>query len=33
MEEARPVPTVKEKYPVLKDAMDFIKDQSLSHER
>ncbi|KAM4842992.1 zinc finger ZZ-type and EF-hand domain-containing protein 1 [Thomomys bottae] len=32
MEEARPVPTVKEKYPVLKDAMDFIKDQSLSHE-
>lgn len=33
MEEARPVPTVKEKYPVLKDVMDFIKDQSLSHER
>ncbi|MBZ3877138.1 Zinc finger ZZ-type and EF-hand domain-containing protein 1 [Sciurus carolinensis] len=32
MEEARPVPTVKEKYPVLKDVMDFIKDQSLSHE-
>uniref|UniRef100_A0A8C4M196 Zinc finger ZZ-type and EF-hand domain containing 1 n=1 Tax=Equus asinus asinus TaxID=83772 RepID=A0A8C4M196_EQUAS len=26
MEEARPVPTVKEKYPVLKDVMDFIKD-------
>ncbi|XP_016056433.1 PREDICTED: zinc finger ZZ-type and EF-hand domain-containing protein 1 isoform X4 [Miniopterus natalensis] len=32
MEEARPVPTIKEKYPVLKDVMDFIKDQSLSHE-
>uniref|UniRef100_A0A8C2QFK9 Zinc finger, ZZ-type with EF hand domain 1 n=1 Tax=Cricetulus griseus TaxID=10029 RepID=A0A8C2QFK9_CRIGR len=32
MEETRPVPTVKEKYPVLKDVMDFIKDQSLSHE-
>ncbi|KAK2506642.1 hypothetical protein MC885_001067, partial [Smutsia gigantea] len=32
MEEARPIPTVKEKYPVLKDVMDFIKDQSLSHE-
>lgn len=31
--EARPAPTVKEKYPVLKDLMDFIKDQSLSHER
>ena len=33
MEEARLVPTVKEKYPVLKDVMDFIKDQSLSHRR
>ncbi|XP_077898809.1 zinc finger ZZ-type and EF-hand domain-containing protein 1 isoform X1 [Ictidomys tridecemlineatus] len=32
MEEARPVPTVKEKYPVLKDVMDFIKDQSISNE-
>ncbi|XP_023412078.2 zinc finger ZZ-type and EF-hand domain-containing protein 1 isoform X4 [Loxodonta africana] len=32
MEEARPVPTIKEKYPVLKDVMDFIKDQSLSHD-
>ncbi|XP_038392311.1 zinc finger ZZ-type and EF-hand domain-containing protein 1 isoform X1 [Canis lupus familiaris] len=32
VEEARPVPTVKEKYPVLKDVLDFIKDQSLSHE-
>lgn len=33
VEEARPAPTVKEKYPVLKDVLDFIKDQSLSHER
>ncbi|NWH71920.1 ZZEF1 protein, partial [Piaya cayana] len=32
MEEPRPVPTVKEKYPILKNALDFIKDQSLSHE-
>ncbi|XP_006863340.1 PREDICTED: zinc finger ZZ-type and EF-hand domain-containing protein 1 [Chrysochloris asiatica] len=32
MEEAKPVPTVKEKYPVLRDVMDFIKDQSLSQE-
>ncbi|XP_006899819.1 PREDICTED: zinc finger ZZ-type and EF-hand domain-containing protein 1 [Elephantulus edwardii] len=32
MEEAKPVPTIKEKYPVLRDVMDFIKDQSLSHE-
>ncbi|XP_006750997.2 zinc finger ZZ-type and EF-hand domain-containing protein 1, partial [Leptonychotes weddellii] len=32
VEEARPAPTVKEKYPVLKDVLDFIKDQSLSHE-
>lgn len=33
VEEARPAPTVKEKYPVLKDVLDFIKDQSLSHDR
>lgn len=33
MEEPRAVPTVKEKYPVLKNILDFIKDQSLSHER
>ncbi|OWK59854.1 Zinc finger ZZ-type and EF-hand domain-containing protein 1 [Lonchura striata] len=32
MEEPKPVPTVKEKYPVLKNILDFIKDQSLSHE-
>ncbi|XP_044939088.1 zinc finger ZZ-type and EF-hand domain-containing protein 1 isoform X1 [Mustela putorius furo] len=32
VEEARPAPTVKEKYPVLKDVLDFIKDQSLSHD-
>ncbi|XP_077021704.1 zinc finger ZZ-type and EF-hand domain-containing protein 1 isoform X7 [Tamandua tetradactyla] len=32
MEEAKLVPTVKEKYPVLRDVLDFIKDQSLSHE-
>ncbi|KAM6163683.1 zinc finger ZZ-type and EF-hand domain-containing protein 1 [Rhynchocyon petersi] len=32
MEEARPVPTIKEKYPVLRDILDFIKDPSLSHE-
>lgn len=33
MEEPRAVPTVKEKYPILKSILDFIKDQSLSHER
>ena len=33
VEEARPAPTVKEKYPLLRDVLDFIKDQSLSHER
>ncbi|XP_036610416.1 zinc finger ZZ-type and EF-hand domain-containing protein 1 [Trichosurus vulpecula] len=32
VEETRPVPTVTEKYPLLKDVMDFIKDQELSHE-
>ncbi|NXU59508.1 ZZEF1 protein, partial [Turnix velox] len=32
MEEPRAVPTVKEKYPILKNVLDFIKDQSLSHE-
>ncbi|XP_053130784.1 zinc finger ZZ-type and EF-hand domain-containing protein 1 isoform X2 [Hemicordylus capensis] len=32
MEEARPLPSIKEKHPVLKHALDFIKDQSLSHE-
>lgn len=33
MEEPRALPTVKEKYPILKNILDFIKDQSLSHER
>uniref|UniRef100_A0A8C3R9X7 Zinc finger ZZ-type and EF-hand domain containing 1 n=1 Tax=Cyanoderma ruficeps TaxID=181631 RepID=A0A8C3R9X7_9PASS len=32
MEEPRALPTVKEKYPILKNILDFIKDQSLSHE-
>ncbi|KAM9525586.1 zinc finger ZZ-type and EF-hand domain-containing protein 1 isoform 2-T2 [Guaruba guarouba] len=32
MEEPRPVPTVKTKYPILKNVLDFIKDQSLSYE-
>ncbi|XP_069082790.1 zinc finger ZZ-type and EF-hand domain-containing protein 1 isoform X1 [Pleurodeles waltl] len=32
MEEARALPTVKEKYPILKNILDFIKDQSVSHE-
>lgn len=33
MEEARPAPAVKERYPVLRDVMDFVKDQALSPER
>ncbi|RMC10852.1 hypothetical protein DUI87_12564 [Hirundo rustica rustica] len=32
MEEPRALPTVKEKYPILKNILDFIKDQSVSHE-
>ncbi|XP_067328154.1 zinc finger ZZ-type and EF-hand domain-containing protein 1 [Anolis sagrei] len=32
MEESRPAPSIKEKDPILKHALDFIKDQSLSHE-
>uniref|UniRef100_A0A8D0WM08 Zinc finger ZZ-type and EF-hand domain containing 1 n=1 Tax=Sus scrofa TaxID=9823 RepID=A0A8D0WM08_PIG len=32
MEEARPAPAVKERYPVLRDVMDFVKDQALSPE-
>ncbi|XP_033027640.1 zinc finger ZZ-type and EF-hand domain-containing protein 1 isoform X1 [Lacerta agilis] len=32
MEESKPVPSIKEKYPILKHTLDFIKDQSLSHE-
>lgn len=33
MEESKPAPSIKEKYPILKDILDFIKNQSLSHER
>lgn len=33
MEEHKPVPSIKEKYPILKYVLDFIKDQSLFHER
>uniref|UniRef100_A0A673V2A9 Zinc finger ZZ-type and EF-hand domain containing 1 n=1 Tax=Suricata suricatta TaxID=37032 RepID=A0A673V2A9_SURSU len=32
VEEARPAPTVKERYPLLREVLDFVKDQSLSHE-
>uniref|UniRef100_A0A8C6XXY4 Zinc finger ZZ-type and EF-hand domain containing 1 n=1 Tax=Naja naja TaxID=35670 RepID=A0A8C6XXY4_NAJNA len=32
MEDSKPAPSIKEKYPILKDILDFIKDQSLSHE-
>ncbi|XP_063002745.1 zinc finger ZZ-type and EF-hand domain-containing protein 1 isoform X1 [Elgaria multicarinata webbii] len=32
MEESKPVPSIKEKYPILRHTLDFIKDQSLSHE-
>ncbi|XP_042298804.1 zinc finger ZZ-type and EF-hand domain-containing protein 1-like isoform X2 [Sceloporus undulatus] len=32
MEESKPAPSIKEKYPILKHVLDFIKDQSLSHE-
>ncbi|KAL7987036.1 hypothetical protein Chor_005955 [Crotalus horridus] len=32
MEESKPAPSIKEKYPILKDILDFIKDQSFSHE-
>lgn len=33
MEEAKVVPTVKEKYPILKNILDFVKDPTVSHER
>lgn len=33
MEEPKSPPSIKEKYPILKHVLDFIKDQSLSHER
>ncbi|XP_044274792.1 zinc finger ZZ-type and EF-hand domain-containing protein 1-like, partial [Varanus komodoensis] len=32
MEESKPVPNIKEKYPILRHVLDFIKDQTLSHE-
>uniref|UniRef100_A0A8C7E9K7 Zinc finger ZZ-type and EF-hand domain containing 1 n=1 Tax=Nothoprocta perdicaria TaxID=30464 RepID=A0A8C7E9K7_NOTPE len=32
MEEPKAVPTVKEKYPILKSILDFIKDQSLTYD-
>ncbi|XP_007425988.1 zinc finger ZZ-type and EF-hand domain-containing protein 1 [Python bivittatus] len=32
MEESKSAPSIKEKYPILKDILDFIKNQSLSHE-
>lgn len=33
MEEAKMLPTVKEKYPILKSILDFVKDPAISHER
>ncbi|XP_077167465.1 zinc finger ZZ-type and EF-hand domain-containing protein 1 isoform X1 [Paroedura picta] len=32
MEEPKSTPSIKEKYPILKHVLDFIKDQSLCHE-
>nr|DBA33358.1 TPA: hypothetical protein GDO54_001053 [Pyxicephalus adspersus] len=32
MEEAKMLPTVKEKYPILKSILDFVKDPAISHE-
>ncbi|KAM4797044.1 zinc finger ZZ-type and EF-hand domain-containing protein 1 [Rhinophrynus dorsalis] len=32
MEEAKVVPTVKEKYPILRNILDFVKDPAISHE-
>ncbi|XP_066491104.1 LOW QUALITY PROTEIN: zinc finger ZZ-type and EF-hand domain-containing protein 1 [Tiliqua scincoides] len=32
MEEHKPAPSIKEKYPILKHVLDFIKDQALVHE-
>ncbi|XP_058020399.1 zinc finger ZZ-type and EF-hand domain-containing protein 1 [Ahaetulla prasina] len=32
MEDSKPAPSIKEKYPILKDILDFIKDRFLSHE-
>lgn len=33
IEEAKMLPTVKEKYPMLKSILDFVKDPAISHER
>ncbi|XP_054857932.1 zinc finger ZZ-type and EF-hand domain-containing protein 1 isoform X2 [Eublepharis macularius] len=32
MEEPKSMPSIKERYPILKHVLDFIKDQSLCHE-
>lgn len=32
MEEAKVVPSVKEKYPIVKNILDFVKDPTISHE-
>ncbi|XP_063809771.1 zinc finger ZZ-type and EF-hand domain-containing protein 1 isoform X2 [Pseudophryne corroboree] len=32
MEEPKMVPTVKEKYPIVKSVLDFVKDPAISHE-
>ncbi|XP_068124607.1 zinc finger ZZ-type and EF-hand domain-containing protein 1 isoform X2 [Hyperolius riggenbachi] len=32
MEESKVLPTVKEKYPILKSILDFVKDPAISHE-
>ncbi|KAM9320058.1 zinc finger ZZ-type and EF-hand domain-containing protein 1 [Gastrophryne carolinensis] len=32
MEEAKVMPTVKEKYPILKNILDFVKDPTICHE-
>ncbi|XP_075051075.1 zinc finger ZZ-type and EF-hand domain-containing protein 1 isoform X2 [Mixophyes fleayi] len=32
MEEPKMVPTVKEKYPIVKSILDFVKDPTISHE-
>ncbi|XP_063313499.1 zinc finger ZZ-type and EF-hand domain-containing protein 1 isoform X2 [Pelobates fuscus] len=32
MEESKVLPTVKEKYPILKNILDFVKDTTISHE-
>ncbi|KAM8975776.1 zinc finger ZZ-type and EF-hand domain-containing protein 1 [Pelodytes ibericus] len=32
MEEAKVLPTLKEKYPILRNILDFVKDSTISHE-